>query len=98
MVAVQDVVFPTPQLPAQGADKLHFLHDRNRRMDHACAECSRLLVHRSRLLEHAIKGPIDFYSSLARMLQHPYEPGLYGGAVHVFDNMEDFRDGLRTRL
>src|ERR1039457_4716103 len=89
MVAVQDVVFTTPQLWAQGADKFSFLHDRNRRMDHACAEGSRLIVHRSRLLEYAIKGPIDFYFSLTRMPQHPHEPVLHGAAVKIFDNVKD---------
>src|ERR1700730_1980405 len=61
MVTVQDMVFATPQLSAQGTHELRLLHDWHRRMDDACAKRSRLLVHRSLLVQYAIKGPIDFY-------------------------------------
>src|SRR5580658_2229762 len=47
MVAVQNVVSPTPQLRAQGTDERHLPPDGNGRMNHMCAQCSCLVVHRS---------------------------------------------------
>jgi len=98
MVAVQDVVFSTPQLRAQSADKLHFLHDRNRRMDYACAECSRLLVHHSRLPQRAVEGPIDIYSPSACVPQHPHEPVLHRTSLELFDDVENFGTRLSMKL
>ena len=98
MVTVQNVILAMPQLTAQGADKLRFLHQGNGRMDHAGAERARPLVHRSRLLEDAIKGPIDFYSLFTRMPEHPEEPIFHCAAVEIFDNVEDSQHGLEKRM
>src|ERR1700683_5334871 len=96
-MAVQDVVFSTPQLEAQGAEKFQVLVDWNGRTDYARSERSCLFVHRSRVPEYAIKGPIDFYFSLSRMPKHPYKPILHCAVPEAFYNMEDSQDDLKTR-
>ena len=63
-------------------------------MNHPSAECSRLVVHRSRLPEHAIKSPINVYFSLAGVPQHPHEPILHRAAIEIFDDVKHFHNGL----
>src|ERR1035441_10558698 len=89
MVAVQDVIVTTPQLCAQGADKFSFLHDRNRRMDHACAERSRVALYRPRSPQHAVEGPINIYAPLARVPQHAQKPVFHCSSVEVLDDVKD---------
>ena len=63
-------------------------------MDHAGAESARLLVLFSGLLEDAIKGPIEVDFLLARTPKHPKQPIFHCAAVELFDDMEDFQNGL----
>ena len=67
-------------------------------MDHACAERSRFLVHRSWLPEYAIESPIDINFPFARMPHHPYKPVFHRAAVEVFDDVEDFQTGPEAHV
>jgi hypothetical protein len=58
-------------------------------MDHTCTERLGLLVHRSRLSEHAIESPINIDSPFACMPQHTHKPILYRTAVEIFDDVKN---------
>ena len=60
-------------------------------MNHACTERSSLLVHRSRLPEHAIKSPVDFHFPFTCMPQHPHEPVFHCAMIETFDNVKDLQ-------
>ena len=66
-------------------------------MDHSGAKRSRLLVHRAWLRENAIKGPINVYSLLMRMLEHAHKPILHRATVEIFNDVEDSQNDLGTR-
>ena len=67
-------------------------------MDYECAERPRRLVHCSRLLENAIKRPLECYFLFPRMREHAYKPTFYRPTVEVFYNMENSQDGWLALL
>jgi hypothetical protein len=96
VVTVQNVILATLQLSAQSADKLHLCDQGRWGMDHTSAEGSRLRIGRARLIENAIKSPINLHFSLARMREHPEKPILHRATIEIFDNMKDPQHSLET--
>src|SRR5262249_58016556 len=89
VVTVQHIVLSAPQLRTQGADEVDLPRNRNRRMNHARAECARLLVQLPPQAEGAVKGPINGNTAAASKPKHAHQPVFHGAMIEVFDDVQD---------
>src|SRR5260370_6068712 len=93
-MAVQNMIVAALQFDAQSANEFHLPRKRNRRMDHACTQRSRLPFHFPWLVKRAVECPIDTNIPPPRVPQHAHEPVFYRPTIEIFDYVEhSFRRG-----
>src|SRR5262249_12265932 len=89
VMAVQDLILPSANLSAQSPNELGFSANRNGLVHHNRVQSTHLLLHRSRLLERAVKCPVGLCTGLTRVLKHAHQPPLNRTTIEIFDNVEN---------